>query len=70
MAVRTFDLSLSYRVMRLLGNLAANAPVTGKTKVGLRGLEIHLFPGMNGMTIAARDAGRFVRTHIPVGKGS
>jgi hypothetical protein len=70
MTIRTFNLTFPKGVMRLFGDLAANIPMTGKTKIRLRRFQIHPFTGMNRMAIVARNTGRFVCSHIPLGKTS
>ena len=70
MAIRTFDFTFFYGVMRLFRDLHAQIPVTGETQIGLRGFQIHLFPGMDRMAVVTGDAGRLVGAHIPMGKVS
>jgi len=70
MAVRTFDFTFFYGMMRLLGDLHAQIPVTGKTQIRLRGFQIHLFPGMDRMAVVAGNPGRLVCAHVPMGKVS
>ncbi len=68
MTIRAFDLALAKRMMGLFGDLAAYIPMAGKTEIGLRRFQIHPFTGMNRVAIVARNTGRFVRSHIPLGK--
>ena len=70
MAIRAFYFTFFDGMMRLLGNLAANAPMAGKTKFRLRCLQIHLFPGMNRMAVVTGDTGSLMSAHIPMGEGS
>lgn len=70
MAIRAFYFTFFDGVMRLLGNLAANAPMAGKTKFRLRRLQIHLFPRMNRMAVVTGDTGSLMSAHIPMGEGS
>ena len=70
MTIRTFDLAFPKGVMGLLCNLAPYIPVTGKTEIGLGCFQIHSLTGMNRMAVVARNACRFVRSHIPLGKAS
>jgi len=68
MAIRTLHLSFANRVVRLFGDLYSKFTMAGYTKVWLGSLEIHLLPGVDRVTPAASNIGRFVNADIPVGK--
>jgi len=70
MAVRAFYFTFFYGMMRLFGNLSANAPMAGKTKFRLRRLQIHLLSGMDRMAVVTGDTGSLMSAHIPMGEGS